>query len=493
MTVSSDASHDWLHERAQRTPDRQALIDTNQTWSFAELDDLSGRIAAGLMKSGAKQGDRIALLAANGTSTAAAIHAVPRSGATLVPLNTRLRAPELQHQLQIAKPRVVIIDEEHRDLLGSTATNTTVLGLEDLSDEPDISPSRISVNANFPHTVMFTSGTTGTPKGVILSAGNHYNSAIAAMINMGVAETDRWLCCVPLFHMAGLSILIRSAIFGIPVVLQRTFNPEDANRAIETQHVSIASVVPTMLSRMLDARDDRAFPGTFRSALTGGGPLARELLERCSAAGIPVTQTYGLTETASQIVTLAPSESLIRLGAAGRALWGSEVRVVDDGGKPLGANNPGEIQVAGPTVMAGYLDNPKATACAFDGRWLRTGDIGRIDDDGYLHVLDRRTDLIISGGENIYPAEVESVLLAHPGVQDAAVVGLHHPDWGQRPVAFVVPTGGTINGLIEHCATNLATYKCPDTIHFVDTLPRTAAGKLQRHLLREQVRSDDRT
>ena len=491
MTASPDASHDWLHERTQRTPDREALINSEQTWSFAELDARSDRIASELVKSSVERGNRIALLAGNTASTVAAVHAVPRSGATLVPLNTRLKAPELRHQIRVAEPSMIIADEAHHDLARALVGDIAVLSLEELSSGPSTSPPRTSIDTDFPHTVMFTSGTTGAAKGVMLSAGNHYHSAIAAMINMGVSDTDRWLCCVPLFHMAGLSILLRSAIFGIPVVLQRAFDPDDANRAIETQRVSIASLVPTMLSRMLEARDGQPFPSTFRSALTGGGSLSQELLQRCSTAGIPITQTYGLTETASQVVTLAPSEALIRLGAAGKALWGSEVRIVDERGDPVGVNDPGEIQVAGTTVMAGYLDDPIATARAFDGRWLRTGDIGRIDEDGYLHVLDRRTDLIISGGENIYPAEVESVLLSQPGVQEAAVVGLPHPDWGQRPVAFVVPSGATIDELVAHCAANLAAYKCPDTIHFVAALPRTAAGKLQRHLLRKQVRPDN--
>ncbi len=496
MSATPAANHDWLHERAQRRPDRPALIDDEQTWSFAELDALSDRITNGLAKSGSRRGDRIALLAASTASTVAAVHAVPRSGATLVPLNTRLTEPELRDQIRIARPSAVIVDGPNGVLAGAVAEDAAVLELGELSSGSGSSPPRTTIEADFPHTVMFSSGTTGAAKGVQLSAANHYHSAIAAMINLGVSEADRWLCCVPLFHMAGLSILLRSAIFGIPVVLQRDFHPDDANRAIEMQGVSIASLVPTMLSRMLDARGDEPFPTTFRCALTGGGSLSQDLLRRCATAGVPVTQTYGLTETASQVVTLAPSESLTRLGAAGKALWGSAIRVVDDDGKAVPADCPGEIQIAGPSVMAGYLDDPDATARAFDGEWLRSGDIGRIDVDGYLHVLNRRTDLIISGGENIYPAEVESVLLSHPGVQEAAVVGVPHPDWGQRPVAFVVPRGASdgaaADELAAHCAANLARYKCPDTIHFVDALPRTAAGKLQRHLLREPVSSDER-
>ena len=500
MRGSSSATHDWLRERARRTPDREALIEETRTWSFAELDACTDRIAHRLATAGtlvggnrgAKANERIAILAANHATTVAAIHAVPRTGATLIPLNTQLREPELCAQLRIVKPRFLIVDEAHRDLASAVAGDATILGLKELPGASAATPLQARIDADQLHTVMFTSGTTGAAKGVMLSVGNHYHSAIAALINLGVSEADRWLCCLPLFHIAGLSILVRSAIFGIPLVLQRDFDAAAANRSIETQGVSVASLVPTMLSRMLDERADRPLPKSFRCALTGGGALSADLLERCRAAGIPVTQTYGLTETASQIVTLAPSESLSRLGAAGKALWGSEIRIVGDHGEPAPPAAAGEIQVAGPTVMAGYLDDPEATARAFDGRWLRTGDIGQIDSDGYLHVLDRRSDLIISGGENIYPAEVESVLLSHPQVQEAAVVCLPHPDWGQRPVAFVVPRVVSADELNRYCAENLARYKCPDTIHLVDALPRTAAGKLQRHLLRKQLQADQR-
>jgi O-succinylbenzoic acid--CoA ligase len=221
--------------------------------------------------------------------------------------------------------------------------------------------------------------------------------------------------------------------------------------------------------------------------LLGGGPAPRPLLERCARLGVPVSQTYGLTETASQVATLPPQDALRKLGSAGLPLLPTEVRIERDD-MPAGPGEVGEIVVRGPSVTPGYLDRPDATARAWRGGWFHTGDLGRLDEEGYLYVLDRRDDLIVSGGENVYPAEVEAVLLAHPAVADAGVVGVPHAEWGQVPVAVVQRRAGTAvtpEELIAHCAARLAKYKVPAAIHWQDALPRNAAGKLLRRVLRD--------
>ncbi len=315
--------------------------------------------------------------------------------------------------------------------------------------------------------------TTGRPKGAILTYGNHWWSAVSSALNLGLNKDDRWLACLPLFHVGGLSILFRSVIYGMTAVVHARFDPAAVNEAIDTHGVAIVSVVSTMLDRVLADRGQKPFPPTLRCFLLGGGPAPLPLLERAQRAGAPVVQTYGLTETASQIVTLAPEDALRKLGSAGKPLFGSQIRIELDG----------EIAVNGPTVSPGYLHLPPRAG------WLKTGDLGYLDDEGYLYVLDRRDDLIISGGENAYPAEVEAILLAHPAVEEAGVFGEADAEWGSHVAAAVKLHAGctaTAEELTAFCRERLASYKIPRRIEFRDALPRNAAGKLLRRELRSQ-------
>ena len=264
------------------------------------------------------------------------------------------------------------------------------------------------------------------------------------------------------------------------------FDPAAVNRAIDEDGVTIVSVVSSMLRRMLDARAGRPYPPTLRHVLLGGGPAPLPLLEECRRGGVPVVQTYGLTETASQAATLPPEDALRKPGSAGKPLLPTELRIERDG-RPVPPGEAGEIVVRGPTVTPGYADRPEETARALRDGWLHTGDIGRLDDEGYLYVLDRRTDLIVSGGENVYPAEIEAVLAAHPAVAEAGVAGQDDARWGRVPVAFVALRPGappaTPEGLIAFCRERLARYKVPARLYVVGALPRNAAGKLLRHKL----------
>jgi O-succinylbenzoic acid--CoA ligase len=346
----------------------------------------------------------------------------------------------------------------------------------------------------------------------MVTYGNHWWNAMGSALNLGLRDDDRWLACLPFFHVGGLSIVMRSAIYGIPIVLQHatlgssvaasTFDPLAVNRAMEEHDVTIVSVVSTMLSRMLAAMGDRVYPPALRCVLLGGGPAPLSLLQECARRGIPVTQTYGLTETASQLATLAPAQALRKLGSAGRPLLPNELRILplrhggtastDHGiAQAPAAAEAGEILVRGPSVTGGYLPddgNLEAPLPAADADgWLHTGDIGYLDGEGYLYVLDRRVDLIVSGGENIYPAEVEAVLHAHPAVAEAAVYGVADDTWGQRVAAAIVVRAGERIGeqeIVAFCRERLAAYKVPSRINLVDALPRNAAGKLLRRRLR---------
>ena len=456
---------DWLSARAASVPDRTALVADNRAWTFAELHTEVDRTARRLAALGVKEGDRVATILRAGFLSSILPHATLRLGATLVPLNTRLTLSEIDWQIDDIGPRIVIRDES----------------MLDGADERDV-PLRRAHNTDSVMAVIYTSGTTGRPKGAMLTVGNFWWSAVGSALNLGVNPRDRWLACLPLFHVGGLSILIRSAIYGTTAVVQDGFDADDVNQAIDHNEISVVSVVAVMLERMLDARGDKPYPPTLRYVLLGGGPASRPLLDRCARIGVPVVQTYGLTETCSQIATIAPEDAVRKIGSAGKALYPNDLRISDSG----------EILVRGPVVMAGYAGRPDETNAAIVDGWLHTGDAGRFDDDGYLYVLDRRDDLIVTGGENVYPAEVEAALALHPAVAEAAVIGISDPTWGHRVVAIVrlhesqPPLESA--SLAAYCSDRLARFKTPREFRFTeDPLPRTAAGKIRRSALREML------
>lgn len=489
---------DWLAARAALAPERLALAAGATRLTFAELDKRASSAARRLAGLGMGAGDRVACVLRDGPAMAELVHGAGRAGAILVPLNVRLSAVELTWQLADAQARVLIHDDSTRQVAEAATTagvatgengrpsNIATLDLGAFAGLPESAVAlRERVDLDAVHTIIYTSGTTGTPKGAMLTYGNHWWSAVGSALNLGLRDDDRWLAPLPLFHVGGLSIVLRSVIYGIPALVLERFEPEAVNRAIDADGATIVSVVATMLQRMLDARGDRGYAPTLRHVLLGGGPAPLPLLQECARRGVPVVQTYGLTETASQAVTLAPADALRKVGSAGKPLLPNELRIERDG-QPVPHGEAGEIVLRGPTVTPGYTGRPEETARALQGGWLHTGDIGRLDDEGYLYVLDRRDDLIICGGENVYPAEIESTLLAHPAVADAGVVGEPDREWGQTPVAYVVlqpGAGAAPDELIAYCRTRLARYKVPARLYLCGALPRNAAGKLQRHKL----------
>jgi O-succinylbenzoic acid--CoA ligase len=309
-----------------------------------------------------------------------------------------------------------------------------------------------------------TSGSSGAPDPVGLTYGNFLWSAVASGFNIGVDPEDRWLCCLPLSHISGLSIVMRSVIYGTTAVVHDGFDVDQVGEALEGDRIGIVSLVATMLTRLLEAGADLSGP---RALLVGGGPVPEEPLEEALGQGATVVQTYGLTEACSQVTTLAPTDARRKLGSAGRPLLTTHLRIQD-----------GEILVQGPTV---------APTCVDADGWLHTGDLGHIDEEGFLYVEDRMDDMIVSGGENVVPAEVEKVLLRHPEVADAAVVGREDPEWQQAVTAIVVLEDGsaaTPDDLRRHCAEFLAGFKVPKRVELAAALPRTPSGKLMRRALR---------
>lgn len=475
----------WLLKRAELTPNRTAIESEDEHISFYDLHTRSRSLARKLASLNIQRGDTVAFLLENGIHTVETIHALEYIGAVIVPLNNRLTASELNYQLRDSQANLLIFDQVFADkaIKACEQTSTNATSFTDVLDLDEFDFDIITeFQLNAHHTIMYTSGTTGSPKGVILTYGNHWWSAIGSSLNLGLHDNDKWLCAVPMFHMSGLSIIMRSVIYGIPIVIQKQFQPEKANEAIIHQGVTIVSVVTAMLTRML-ATITEPYPKTFRCMLLGGGPAPLPLLKDCTEKGIPVYQTYGMTETASQIVTLSSEYMLTKIGSAGKPLFHSDIKIEVDGRRAQ-PNEIGEIIVKGPTVTKGYLHREEETVNAIKNGWLYTGDLGYLDEDGFLYVVDRRSDLIISGGENVYPAEIEATLLAHPDVIEAGVTGIVDETWGQVPIAFVVTKSHvTEQQLRTFCQEKLARYKLPKRIYFVKELPRNGANKLLRREL----------
>jgi O-succinylbenzoic acid--CoA ligase len=437
---------DWLAQRSQSCPERTALVADGSEVTYAELEAEATWVARRLIAHGVRRGSTVAMTMHPQREQVVMVHALMKVGAVLLPLGPRLSAEERAAVVAAEEPAVDLDDAGE---LTQTEADLPLLGEHDMGDIAS-------------H--VMTSGSTGMPSPVGLTYGNFLWSAVASAFNIGVEPEDRWLCCLPLSHISGLGIVMRSVIYGTTAVIHDGFDVDRVAESLERDEITVVSLVTTMLTRLLAAGADLSGP---RAILVGGGPVPEDPLEEALERGATVVQTYGLTETCSQVTTLAPADARRKLGSAGRPLLTTHLRIQD-----------GEILVQGPTVAPGRADA--------DG-WLHTGDLGRIDEEGFLYVEDRIDDMIVTGGENVVPAEVEKVLLRHPEVADAAVVGRDDPEWQQAVTAIVVLEDGSEvspDALRRHCAESLAGFKVPKRVELAAALPRTPSGKLMRRALR---------
>lgn len=471
---------------AARLGNSPALIAGSRTWSWRELDSRADAVAAGLRAAGIGPGGRVALLAPTSVDAIAFLHGAGRVGAIVVPLNDRLADAELAGFLADVDVSGVAAPAE---LAGrASRLGPVVLPLRDLTGRAiDRAPRPYEPDPGAPAAIVATSGTTGRPKGAILTHGQL--AASAAAWNDFLPTATGWLASLSPAHVGGLGIVWRAARAGVPVAIPAGADPASLLAALSDPRVSHVSVVAVQLIRLLDELGDASAPPHLRAVLLGGGPVPPELISLALARGWPVVPTYGMTESASGVTALPTAEAAARPGSAGRPLPGVELRVV----RPS-ADGVGEIEVRGPSVFRGYYGRPAETAAVLpaDG-WYRTDDLGSLDAAGYLTVADRRLDLIVSGGENIYPAEVEAVLAGHPAVADAGVAGRSDPTWGAVPIAAVVM--GRLaevadEEILAFCRERLARFKVPVAVYRVTNIPRTSAGKLDRRALRELLAAE---
>lgn len=515
----------WFEQRTKLTPNRRCLTFEGETWTYATMLERIDGTARALSDGGVRHGDRVAYLGLNHPAFFETLFATARLGAIFVPLNFRLTPPELSYIVNDAGVHTLVADDLHRGLIdavrdelpcrrylsseGEAAGWTALAAATEAAaqqaagqqaagqqaarhDDTGSVPAE-PVDANEVALIMYTSGTTGRPKGAMLTHANIWWNNVTALLLTDMLESDVSLVVAPLFHIGGLNVTTLQAwMKGAENVLHRSFDPTRFIEDIARYDVTVAFAVPAMLLFVSQHPDfDDADLTTVRSFVCGGAPVPESLIKLYLGRGIQINQGYGLTETAPCVSFLTPENALAKLGSAGRAPMFIDIRLEGAEGDPVtepGAR--GEICVRGPNIMKGYWNRPEATAAAIDPEgWFHTGDVGYLDVDGFLFVADRIKDMVITGGENVYPAEVEGVLYSHPDVADVAVIGLPDERWGEAVTAVVVPRPGTVptlEGLRSFAGESLARYKLPSRLELVDVLPRNPAGKVLKFSLRDR-------
>ncbi len=501
----------WLTRRAFLSPEREAYVgDNGERLTFAEFNARCNQTANAFLDANVQKGERVGLLLMNSAEFVEAYFALGKIGAVVVPLNWRLVADELEFILKDSGTSRLIFDDDFVD---------TVTDLHARGDQTDIKqwlqvrnpdkaePAyfaddylafRDAGSATEPEIrasdddllyIMYTSGTTGLPKGVV----HTHNTCIWGCITIAATtyyrEDDRYLSPLPMFHVGALTPLTLCFYRGVTSVIMRSFDPVRAWELVDREKVTTGLLVPAMLNFMLQVPDLTRFDfSRWRWCLSGAAPVPESLIEAYAGIGVEVHQVYGLTESCGPAALIDADNALKRIGSTGKAFFHTDVRIVDANGEDCAPGVPGEVLVAGPHIMREYWNQPQATAQAIVNGWLHTGDVAHMDADGFIYIEDRIKDMIISGGENVYPAEIEKVLQTHPAVSDVGVIGQPSDKWGESPFAVVVRKDAALTEaeVLDFCQGRLAGYKRPKGVAFVDTVPRNPSGKILKRLLREQ-------
>jgi fatty-acyl-CoA synthase len=485
----------WIRDRARTTPQRVAIDFGGREVTYGELDDRSERLAAKLLDSGLERGDRVATLTGNSPEHVEALFACAKAGLVLVPLSWRLSPVELAYQLDDCEPAVLLVESEYAELAESAVAGSAVRPERMPLGEVGAGPRSVDavVDDDDPLFLIYTSGTTGRPKGALLTHANCFWTNLSFDLGTGLAGDDVVLQVLPQFHCGGWNVQpLLTWWKGGTVVLERSFEPARSLELIVEKRVTTLMGVPAIYLFMSQEHAfDEADLSSLRRAVVGGAPMPKALLERWRARGVDIVQGYGLTEAAPNVLCLPAEDAVRKQGFAGKPYPYVEVALREpESGRLLDGPAVGELVVRGPNVFAGYWRNPEASAAALADGWLLTGDLAERDDEAYFRIRARLKDMYISGGENVYPAEVESVLHEHPAVADAAVVAVADERWGEAGIAVVVlapGAGADEEELLEHCAARLARFKVPRGIRFVDGLPRSGMGKVLKDELRELI------
>ncbi|MGA8245314.1 MAG: long-chain fatty acid--CoA ligase [Nocardioides sp.] len=489
----------WTGRRARMTPAKVALVQDGTSTTYAELHRAATRVAHGLRLRGVERGDRVAFLGLNSVEMVVAMLGSAKLGAVFVPVNTRLAEPELRHVLGHSGARLLLVEDALAAQAGTPAV--AALGIDSVAfaragggglvevsstDETELDEA-IGLDDLF--MIQYTSGTSGIPKGVMLTHGNVVWNVVNLLVDIDLGSEEVALVTAPLFHTAALNqVLFPTILKGGTSLIEAKFDAVRAIDLIESERVTLLFGVTSMyLALAATPRFGEADLTSLRLALSGGAPIPESLLRTWLERGLMIVQGYGLTESSPGATMLRAADGVRKLGSAGTSCFFSDVRVVQDDVE-VDVGEPGEVWVSGPNVSPGYWNDDEATQRAFEDGWLRTGDLAIRDDEGYLRIVDRLKDMYISGGENVYPAEVERALYSHPGIAECAVIGVPDDTWGEVGRAFVVLRDGLeldADELLAHLDGRLARYKRPRSVVFVSELPHNASGKLLKSRLRE--------
>lgn len=503
-----------LHRALQHRPDRTATIFGDRRRSFREFADRVARLAGGLQRLGMRPGDRVAMLGLNSDLYWESLVSVPWGGGVVNPCNTRWSAAEIAYALQDSGSRILLVDDHFAPMAGELSSGAcsfdAIVHVGDLPTPDGMIGVETLIAESAPAAdagrrgddlfgLFYTGGTTGVPKGVMLSHANFMVSSLALLAEATATRPGVFLHAAPMFHLADLAFAGVHWIAGNTHCFIPGFTPEATANAIRDHRVTDTLLVPTMIQMLVDHPVMRASHDltSLRTITYGGSPIAEAVLDRALSAlpNVGFMQAYGMTELSPLATVLTPyfhspeGRGENKLRSAGRAGLCVELRVVDPDGAPVPAGETGEIVVRGPNVMLGYWNQPEQTAEALRGGWMHTGDAGFLDEDGYLFVVDRIKDMIITGGENVYSAEVENALAQHEAVRACAVIGIPSARWGESVHAFVVLAPGAVadgDALGEHCRQRIAGYKCPRSFDFVDALPLSGPGKVLKAELRKR-------
>ncbi|MCG6879834.1 MAG: long-chain fatty acid--CoA ligase [Deltaproteobacteria bacterium] len=497
----------WLTKRAILTPDKEAVVDGEKRLTYGQLNRRVNRLGRVLEGLGLKNGDRLSILSINCVEYVETIMAAAKLGVMLVPLNWRLTPTELAFILKDSGAQTLLF---HPDLLETAESlraktelkQLVVLGYEAiggaeaceplLQAQSDMEPSpERPPDLDTPHIIMYTAGTTGKPKGAVLTQGASFWNAVNLTVDMGFTANDRNLALLPMFHIGGIGLFTLPMLYmGGTVVIQQTFEPERTLVLLETENITLFFGVAAIFLFLIQhpGFKKEAFE-KVRVVMSGGAPLPVSLVHQYADQGIILQQGFGMSEAAPSIATLEKGSALKKAGSIGKALMHVEARVVDDELKDVPPDQVGELVIRGPNLLREYWNRPDATKEAYAGGWFHTGDLARMDRDGDLTIVERKKDMFISGGENVYPAEVEDALYQLPQISEVAVIGIKDEKWGEVGKAVVVLKKGEIlteETVIAHLKERLAKYKIPKRVAFTGTLPRNAAGKVLKNVLRQE-------
>ncbi len=499
----------FLTKRAALGPDREALIELERgrRFRYGELNARANRLAHVLRDQGTGKGDRVAVLMMNGVEYVEAYFAIAKIGAVMVPLNWRLVPDELSFILGDSGSTVLLFDQEFDDAAAALHAGDTPVGTwiraggpgdaagfaqsyDALTSDASDAEPEIAAEGDDLLFIMYTSGTTGLPKGAVHTHSSMLWASTTINMTADMRLDDRYLQMLPLFHVGALTPLTSGIHRGMALVLMRAFDPSQVFPVIEREQITVGLAVPAMLRFMLAAgnhgQHDRS---TLRWFMSGAAPVPVPLIEQYAELGTEIHQVYGLTETGGPACLISPEAAIAKAGSTGPAFFHTDVRVVDEARRDVAPGEIGEVIIRGRHLMKEYWNRPDATAETIQGGWLHSGDLATIDKEGFVYIQDRKKDMIISGGENVYPAEVENAISAHPDVADVAVIGMPSPKWGESAAAIVVrkpDTQVTEDDVIQFCQTKLARFKQPRSVHFIDEIPRNPTGKILKRILREQ-------